>query len=521
MRNGIYCRVSGEEQREKQTVETQRDWLRRYCDLHQIRDLEWYVDEGWSGTIPLGDRPDGARLLAAAARGELRTVYVYRIDRLARDPRLILDIIHALEKYGVEVRSATEAFDTASPAGKAMLGMLSVFAGFERDSIRERCVAGQLRAARNGTWMGGPPPFGYRAEGEDRTARLVPDDHPQDGCGISPADAVRLMFQRAATGASCWTIAQESNVLGVRPPLAGANRISHKSGRVFRGTWTRQMIGRILRNETYCGTRRYRSRGGEEITQEVPALVTREAWESAQATLRSNQMYPPESARRKYLLRGLISCGACGLGFYGNAGGHRHPASYRCASREGAGSYPYCGAPALPMLIEETVWADCLAFLTNHEATLAECAGRSDDPANDPRDLQRLRSALARKVAERNRLFQLYRRGMISDTDIDAQLAEVDREESGLKLELERVERAAEEARISREALRGAAMWLEAISGRLIGELAWEERKAIVDLLVSKIIVKGEVPPGKRRARPVVEIHYRFEGLTLARKRRL
>src|ERR1700682_5421683 len=71
MKVAIYLRVSTEEQRERQSIETQRDFGERYCELHQMPISEFYVDDGVSGTIPLENRPGGKRILEGASKGKV------------------------------------------------------------------------------------------------------------------------------------------------------------------------------------------------------------------------------------------------------------------------------------------------------------------------------------------------------------------------------------------------------------------------------------------------------------------
>ena len=93
----MYLRVSTEEQRAKQTIETQRRFGERYFAVQNILIYSWYVDDGVSGMIPLEQRPEGARLLSDAKAGKIDTVYVYQLDRLGRDPLVILNAINDLE----------------------------------------------------------------------------------------------------------------------------------------------------------------------------------------------------------------------------------------------------------------------------------------------------------------------------------------------------------------------------------------------------------------------------------------
>ena len=120
----VYCRVSSDEQRERQTINTQREFAERYCDLNQTPVHDYYLDDAVSGTVPLEQRPEGARLMADAAAKAFDTVLVYKLDRLGRDARATLNAVGDLEALGVQVRSLTESFDTSTPAGRRTLGAI-------------------------------------------------------------------------------------------------------------------------------------------------------------------------------------------------------------------------------------------------------------------------------------------------------------------------------------------------------------------------------------------------------------
>src|SRR4051812_42049710 len=149
---GVYVRVSTEEQRERQSIITQSEFGLRYCHLHELPIFETYADDGISGTVPLELRPEGIRLLQDARERKFHQLLVFKLDRLGRETRLILNAVAELEKHGVRVRSMTEEFDTATATGRLMLTMLSGFAAHERELIRERSVAGTNRLVEAGAW---------------------------------------------------------------------------------------------------------------------------------------------------------------------------------------------------------------------------------------------------------------------------------------------------------------------------------------------------------------------------------
>jgi site-specific DNA recombinase len=128
----MYLRVSTEEQRERQSIETQRDCGVRFCGFHNLEVQRVYEDDGVSGTVPLENREQGGQILRDARLGRFNELLVYKLDRLGRDTRLILNAVADFEKVGVRVRSMTEDFDTGTAAGRLMLTMLSGFAAHER-----------------------------------------------------------------------------------------------------------------------------------------------------------------------------------------------------------------------------------------------------------------------------------------------------------------------------------------------------------------------------------------------------
>src|ERR671914_1924839 len=78
-RVALYLRVSSEEQRDRETIEIQREFLEPYCELYGFEVVKTYADDGVSGTIPLHERPEGRQLLDDAKEGKFQAVLVYRL----------------------------------------------------------------------------------------------------------------------------------------------------------------------------------------------------------------------------------------------------------------------------------------------------------------------------------------------------------------------------------------------------------------------------------------------------------
>src|SRR5215216_1453682 len=137
-RVALYMRVSSEEQRDRETIEIQREFLQEYCRLYGLEVAQVYADDGVSGTIPLHERPEGRRLLEDAKEGKFSTLLVYRLDRLGRSLLVIVDAHDRLQASGVALKSATEPIDTSNPSGRLISQMLASFAEYERENIAER-----------------------------------------------------------------------------------------------------------------------------------------------------------------------------------------------------------------------------------------------------------------------------------------------------------------------------------------------------------------------------------------------
>src|SRR4051794_8375617 len=107
----VYLRVSSDEQRERQSIETQREAADRFLLQHGLRAHAVYADDGISGTIPLEQRPEGARLLADAQAGKFGVLLLYKLNRLGRDALVILQAIDLFQRSGIEIRAITQNLD--------------------------------------------------------------------------------------------------------------------------------------------------------------------------------------------------------------------------------------------------------------------------------------------------------------------------------------------------------------------------------------------------------------------------
>lgn len=157
MRAAIYARVSTAEQ---QTIPLQLEGMRAYCK-----------DRKWTVTVEVEDigsgakrRPKREELLKAARQRKIDTIIVWRLDRWGRSVTDVIGSISELGSLGVGFVSLTEALDFTTPTGRAMVGLLAVFAEFERDIHRARITAGIEAAKKRGVLFGRPHTASLKTE---------------------------------------------------------------------------------------------------------------------------------------------------------------------------------------------------------------------------------------------------------------------------------------------------------------------------------------------------------------------
>ena len=322
------------------TIQNQRDFLAGYHDLYKLPRGGQYYDDGISGTVPLGDRPEGRRLLEDARAGRFTVLLVYRIDRLGRNLKALLDALDELDRCGVTIKSVTEPFDTAVPIGRFMFQLLGSLAELERATINERTTGGRDRVAADGRYTGGPIPFGYDLDAE---RRYIPSERLVDGVGVTEAALVRDVFRRVAYEQS--TLSAECrrfDALGIPCQKRYPPPLRQKVGRQQRYKqtaspskngrgWSPTTLSQIIHNAMYKGGATLESaRGG--VRRPSPALVDQATWDAAQAAVTRNRQLSKRNAKHDYLLRGLIRCALCRYTYTGHTYGPvgKEQRYYRC-----------------------------------------------------------------------------------------------------------------------------------------------------------------------------------------------
>lgn len=269
----IYIRVSTDYQAEEgYSIDAQKEQLSAYCISKGIKDYEFYIDGGWSGSNI--DRPEMQRLIKDVKDGKISHVVVYKLDRLSRSQKDTLYLIEdVFNPHGVDFMSLNESMDTSTPNGRLMLGILSAFAQLERENIRLRTRMGMKERVKSGLWMGGGRiPFGY--DYDKTQGILVPN---QD------AEKVRQIYKLYIEGRSAQDIA---NILGLK---------------------YEKLVSQILTRKSNYGIIEY---NGEEYQGKHEPIISKETYDIAMKCMLERSKVRANTS--EHLLTGLIYCGKCG-----------------------------------------------------------------------------------------------------------------------------------------------------------------------------------------------------------------
>lgn len=253
------------------------------------------------------DRPGLDRVRAMVAAGEADVVVVWKLDRLARSVVALSTLTDEWDRCGAALASTAEEFDTTTAAGRMMRNLLSVFAEFEADTIRERVLSSRSHLAKEAKWPGGAAPFGYRSipheSGSGRALVVNPDE----------AEVVRKAAEEVLGGASCYVVVKRLNAELDRLADEGLPADGARPRKAAR--WSISSLKAVLTGDALLGRLTHRGdviRGDDGLPVEVwePLLPVADV-----ERLRDLLAPKPAADRRRRaarLLSGLIVCSGCG-----------------------------------------------------------------------------------------------------------------------------------------------------------------------------------------------------------------
>lgn len=283
----LYVRVSTTSQLEEgYSIEEQKAKLESYCDIKDWHVYKVYTDGGFSGSTT--ERPALEQLIKDAQSKLFDTVLVYKLDRLSRSQKDTLYLIEDIFlKNNIEFVSLLENFDTSTPFGRAVIGLLSVFAQLEREQIKERMQLGKLGRAKAGkSMMWAKTSYGYNYDKE--TGSMTINEYE--------ALAVKEIYASYLAGMSITKLRDKINEEYPKQPA-----------------WSYRTIRGILANPVYCGLNQYK---GQTFQGTHKAIISLDDFEQTQRELAKRQqtakeLSNPRPFQAKYMLSGLAQCGYC------------------------------------------------------------------------------------------------------------------------------------------------------------------------------------------------------------------
>ena len=324
-RCAIYTRLSDQEKSEISkfdSIEAQREICERYITLHE--------EQGWTFTVVRYDdrnisggkieRPALRRLIADAKEHKFDMIIVKSIDRFTRNLRHFYDLWDMLQKAQIELASATQEFNTASPTGRLHLDIVLRFAQYERELASERTRDKMRFRASKGLFHGGYPPLGF-------------DFHPTEkgilNVNKNEVGLVKSIFAKYLELQSAQIVAAWLNKQGHRTKSWKTKENAHRGDKKF----TKGILLNMLRNVAYIG------RTGnlkESYQAKWPAILSTKVFNNALKILNSNGIRKSSISKNKhhFLLTGLIWCSKCGSQMTPNPA-HAHGNTYlyyRCSS---------------------------------------------------------------------------------------------------------------------------------------------------------------------------------------------
>ncbi len=448
-----YARVSTDNQLENYSIEEQTERLKSYCAAKDWILVQTYVDGGYSGGNT--DRPALQQMLAEIHKGKIDAVVVYKLDRLSRSQKDTLTLIEdELLSHGTDFVSINENFDTSTPFGRAMIGILSVFAQLEKDQITERFTMGRIGRSKAGYFHGGGnAPTGYDyVDGE-----LVINEYE--------AQQVRKVFNMFLAGSSI-------------------NAIHRGLEKAYTTKWSAAKVRNVLKNSVYIGKVKFMK---EEHQGAHEPIIDETVFKAANALLSSSARngkitsYQKTPFRAEYLLSGLVYCSRCGAKYSANHG------YYKCYSRAKSTPKfivdPNCKNDNWEISILDNLIVGQIDLLSTSKDSLEELKHDSKKTNKIEVDRSRVNKRISEIDKQIGKLIELYQVSSIPMASISEKVEALSHEKSSLSQQLE-----------NSNVISQSDLFEDALNDYVDGfkESKIEQQRLMISRLIEKILIDGK-----------------------------
>jgi site-specific DNA recombinase len=358
MKTGIYVRVSTEDQaQEGFSIRAQIEKLKSYALLKDWEIYDIYSDEGISGKNIVA-RPAINRLIDDIKSGKVNNVLVFKVDRLTRSTKNLIELVDLFEENKCTFNSLTESIDTDTPSGRMFLKIIGIFAEFERENLISRVRLGYERKAREGYSLSSfGTSYGYDIKKGEKIQTINPTE----------SKIVREIF--------------EAYVNDNISMLAIAKNLTERGIKTKKGSskWNKSTIRSMLENPNYIGKVRYGTQDKDryfEADGQHEAIIDSDLFRLAHEKLSKNHKNRiTKVAKEDKYFCGVLYCGDCGLKFsthqYRNIrkdGSEFASSSYKCSGIH----YDGCKMPNIVHWKIEELFNEYVANINALEAKNAE-----------------------------------------------------------------------------------------------------------------------------------------------------
>lgn len=376
-----YVRVSTENQIENYSIDEQIERLKAYCKAKDFVIYKIYTDGGFSGGNT--NRPALNAMLTDIERKLFDTVIVYKLDRLSRNQKDTLMLIEdCFLANNIDFISMSENFDTSTAFGRAMIGILSVFAQLEKDQITERFTMGRIGRSKSGLFHGGGnAPKGYNYINGHLEINVI------------EAEQVKDIFSLFLSGKSINAISK------IMTKKYGDN--------LWKGA---TQITNCIRNSIYIGKVKFK---GVEYDGEHQAIISEDDFRRANELLKSVDRikFPAQKTpfRAGFLLSSLIYCKKCGARYSACHG------YYKCYSRSKS-TQKFIKDPNCKNKNWKIDELDALVVSEIHKIAIDDAYKKLFKKEERTDDTKSIKAEISKIDTQISRLLDLYQ---ISDVSID------------------------------------------------------------------------------------------------------
>lgn len=309
----IYTRVSTVVQADEgMSLDVQRDiGIDRAKSLGFEHKL-WNEGGRSSNHEEIDKRPVLSQVYDAIRKGVIKHLFVYDQSRLSRNDNVSSIFRYECNKQGVTLYNKEGKYDLGNHQDQFLKQILDAVGQFDNSQRAERTRLGKLSRVRQGSWMGGPPPYGYQIKDK----KLV----------VNPVESkwVQKIFEMYVERVSIMDIKIELDANGVEP-------------RRKRGTWSLGSIQALMTNTHYIGHWDFHDKkSGEDVRVDCERILSSDLWSRVQKTReinasRSRNLNP---VKHFYMLKNIMKCGHCGTWMSGLVSKTQSKHHYYCPKKE-------------------------------------------------------------------------------------------------------------------------------------------------------------------------------------------